>query len=250
MPSHPTTAPCQYADVYYYATVDSGERIRKDVYLPTTGCKDSPFHPSSPSAASSTHPPSEDSHVSHEHLRQRLAKPQILSFCVDQTVQSEVEDAAKRVPLGLGGSLDVIVNTAGYMDTWHHITESDHKGWRRAREVNVRGPYLICHSFLPFLLRFSYKSPAWALWSPSLARVRIKVPRVPCSASAITCVRNAVSGAFWYTTCILAQSRQISPSPCHRTLTVSWSTHPNCAATQQSGSGYRARGVRGCKTAL
>ncbi|RYO87192.1 hypothetical protein DL766_005459 [Monosporascus sp. MC13-8B] len=85
------------------------------------------------------------------------SKPHVLVLRADQTDQVQVEAAAKQVELEFG-SLDVLVNNAGYMEEWKPIAESDPADWWKSWEVNVKGPYLMCRSFIPLLLRGTAKT--------------------------------------------------------------------------------------------
>ncbi|KXT16715.1 hypothetical protein AC579_5246 [Pseudocercospora musae] len=85
-------------------------------------------------------------------------KPQVLALRVDHTVQSQVEEAARKVELEFGRSLDILVNNAGCMEAWLPVTESHPESWWRTWEVNVKGPYLVSRSFIPFLLRSTTKT--------------------------------------------------------------------------------------------
>lgn len=79
------------------------------------------------------------------------AKPTVMCLSVDQTNQAQVEAAASQVKDTLG-HLDILINNAGYLETWKPITDSDPEDWWRTWEVNIKGPYLICRSFIPLLL--------------------------------------------------------------------------------------------------
>ncbi|KXS94998.1 hypothetical protein AC578_1525 [Pseudocercospora eumusae] len=85
-------------------------------------------------------------------------KPHVLALRVDHTVQSQVEEGAKKFSLEFGPSLDVLVNNAASMDPWLPITDSHPDTWWRTWEVNVKGPYLVARSFIPFLLRSPTKT--------------------------------------------------------------------------------------------
>lgn len=78
-------------------------------------------------------------------------KPAVLSLRTDQTDQAQVEATASQVKDRLG-RLDILVNNAGYLETWKPVTESDPEEWWKTWEVNVKGPYLVCRSFIPLLL--------------------------------------------------------------------------------------------------
>jgi NAD(P)-dependent dehydrogenase (short-subunit alcohol dehydrogenase family) len=58
----------------------------------------------------------------------------------------------------LGGSLDVLVNNAGYLEEWKPITESEPSEWWRTWEVNIKGTYLAAHFFVPLLLKSQTKT--------------------------------------------------------------------------------------------
>lgn len=83
--------------------------------------------------------------------------PHVLVLRVDQTDQTQVEDAARQVEREFG-VLDILVNNAGYMEEWKGIAESDPEEWWKAWEVNIKGPYLMCRSFIPLLLKSSTKT--------------------------------------------------------------------------------------------
>lgn len=83
--------------------------------------------------------------------------PQVLTLRADQTDQEQVEAAARTFESAFG-VLDILVNNAGYMEQWKPIAQSDPSEWWKAWEVNVKGPYLMCRSFIPLLLQSSSKT--------------------------------------------------------------------------------------------
>lgn len=83
--------------------------------------------------------------------------PQVLTLRADQTDQEQVEAAAQTFERAFG-VLDVLVNNAGYMEQWKPIAQSDPSEWWRTWEVNVKGPYLVCRSFISLLLQSSSKT--------------------------------------------------------------------------------------------
>lgn len=83
--------------------------------------------------------------------------PQVLALRADQTDEAQVEAAARTFERDFG-VLDILVNNAGYMEQWRPITQSDPSEWWKAWEVNVKGPYLMCRSFIPMLLKSSSKT--------------------------------------------------------------------------------------------
>ena len=64
-----------------------------------------------------------------------------------------VELTAKEVERSFEGRLDVLVNNAGYLETFRHVSESDPGDYWKTWEVNVKGPYLVTRAFLPLLMR-------------------------------------------------------------------------------------------------
>lgn len=49
--------------------------------------------------------------------------------------------------------IDVLVNCAGVIEAEGPLWEADPDQWWRVVEVNVRGPFLMCHSVVPHMLR-------------------------------------------------------------------------------------------------
>ena len=56
------------------------------------------------------------------------------------------------------GSLDILINNAGYLEEWKPITESNPDDWWRTWEVNIKGTYLMDRAFLPLLLKGQQKT--------------------------------------------------------------------------------------------
>lgn len=79
-------------------------------------------------------------------------EPQILTFKVDVTNNEDVTRAAKKVEEEFG-SLDILLNNAGYLETFTPIADSDVEEWWSTWSINVRGTYLVTRAFLPLLLR-------------------------------------------------------------------------------------------------
>ena len=48
--------------------------------------------------------------------------------------------------------LDVLINNAGHSAAWVPLHDSSPSDWWRTQEVNLKGPYLLVHAFLPLLL--------------------------------------------------------------------------------------------------
>lgn len=77
--------------------------------------------------------------------------PKVLSVKLDVTSATSVDAAATQVKEAFGG-LDILMNNAGYLETWKSIGDSDPEDWWKTYEINVKGPYLCTRSFLPVLL--------------------------------------------------------------------------------------------------
>lgn len=56
-------------------------------------------------------------------------EPQILTLRLDVTSADSVRAAAEAVEKAFGGSLDVLINNAGYLPTWEPIGNSDPDEW-------------------------------------------------------------------------------------------------------------------------
>lgn len=78
-------------------------------------------------------------------------------FSVDVTSEEAVAKLAAQVKEKEGGRLDVLVNNAGAGDPWTHLTSTVPSSWWNTFEVNLKGPYLFLHVFLPLLISTAEK---------------------------------------------------------------------------------------------
>lgn len=85
-------------------------------------------------------------------------QPLVHTLKVDVTSEDSVRVAAETAADLLGGSLDVLINNAGYLEEWKPIAESRPSEWWRTWEVNIKGTYLATHYFLPMLLKSQIKT--------------------------------------------------------------------------------------------
>lgn len=77
--------------------------------------------------------------------------PHVLLLRMDTTSKESVADARKKVEEEFG-RLDVLVNNAGILPEMKLLADTDPDTWWRTFDVNVKGPYLTCHAFIPLLL--------------------------------------------------------------------------------------------------
>jgi len=85
-------------------------------------------------------------------------QPLVHILQVDVTSEDSVRVAAEAAAVLLGGSLDVLINNAGYLEEWKPIAESTPSEWWKTWEVNIKGTYLTSHYFLPMLLKSQTKT--------------------------------------------------------------------------------------------
>jgi NAD(P)-dependent dehydrogenase (short-subunit alcohol dehydrogenase family) len=85
----------------------------------------------------------------------KLPVPKILAVSVDVTSQKSVEAAAAEFAKIFPDGLDILINNAGFLEPVSKIGDSEPMAWWKTFEANVKGTYLVTHSFLPFLLQKS-----------------------------------------------------------------------------------------------
>jgi NAD(P)-dependent dehydrogenase (short-subunit alcohol dehydrogenase family) len=85
------------------------------------------------------------------------APPRVLKLDLDVTDDASVARAAAETTDQFR-RLDVLVNNAGYLETWLAIAESNPSEWWKSWEVNVKGVYLVTRAFLPLLLKSEQKT--------------------------------------------------------------------------------------------
>ncbi|KAF3934719.1 C-factor [Dactylellina cionopaga] len=78
--------------------------------------------------------------------------PLIVSMKVDVTSESEVSAFVTEVSSKFSNSVDVLINNAGYLETWAPFADTDPSEWWKSWEVNVKGLYLCSKYFLPLVL--------------------------------------------------------------------------------------------------
>lgn len=84
-------------------------------------------------------------------------QPKVISLSLDVEGTSSVEASAKIIEAEFG-SIDILINNAGYMTHFAPIDEGDAEEWWRTWSVNVKGVYLMTRTFLPLLLKGQSKT--------------------------------------------------------------------------------------------
>ncbi|KAI6781126.1 uncharacterized protein J7T54_002482 [Emericellopsis cladophorae] len=85
-------------------------------------------------------------------------QPLVHSIKADITSDDSVKAASETAANMLDGSLDILINNAGYLEQWEPIAESKPSEWWWTWEVNIKGTYLVAHYFVPFLLKSTTKT--------------------------------------------------------------------------------------------
>lgn len=78
--------------------------------------------------------------------------PQVLKLNVDVSDERSVGAAVKQIESQLG-RLDILINNAGYLETFAPLAESDPLEWWKTWEINMKGLYLVTRAVIPLLLK-------------------------------------------------------------------------------------------------
>ena len=85
-------------------------------------------------------------------------EPLVHSLKVDVSSGDSVRAAAETAADLLGGTLDILINNAGYLEEWKPMADSNPSEWWKTWEVNIKGTYLVTHFFIPMLLKSQTKT--------------------------------------------------------------------------------------------
>ncbi|PNP75999.1 hypothetical protein FNYG_10557 [Fusarium nygamai] len=85
-------------------------------------------------------------------------RPLVHPIKLDVTSEESVKAAAETAKEILDGSLDILINNAGYLEERKPIAESDPSEWWWTWEVTMKGTYLSARYFIPLLLKSSTKT--------------------------------------------------------------------------------------------
>jgi NAD(P)-dependent dehydrogenase (short-subunit alcohol dehydrogenase family) len=80
----------------------------------------------------------------------------VYKYSLDVTNEDGVKKCAAEIT-EKEGRLDVLINNAGASAPWVPIAESDPKSWAQCMQINVLGPFLFVHAFLPLLVATAEK---------------------------------------------------------------------------------------------
>jgi NAD(P)-dependent dehydrogenase (short-subunit alcohol dehydrogenase family) len=76
-------------------------------------------------------------------------EPDVVSYTVDITKSSDVQDMHDTIVQRFGGRIDVVVNNAAYMEPYKPFLEANPGEYWRTWDVNVHGLINMARSFLP-----------------------------------------------------------------------------------------------------
>jgi NAD(P)-dependent dehydrogenase (short-subunit alcohol dehydrogenase family) len=77
--------------------------------------------------------------------------PKILPLAVDFGDQKSVEAAAAKVADAFPAGIDIVVSNAGILEKGALLADADADTWWQSYEINIKGTFLICRSFIPQL---------------------------------------------------------------------------------------------------
>lgn len=80
------------------------------------------------------------------------AKIRVHTFALSVTDSTAVHACAASLT-ALESRLDILINNAGGSNDWGPLTDSQPDEWWACLELNVKGPYLFLHAFLPLMAR-------------------------------------------------------------------------------------------------
>lgn len=78
--------------------------------------------------------------------------PTVVAVEMDVSNEASVHAAMAQVSKEFDGRLDILINNAGYMETWRPIAEMNVEDWWKSWDVNIKGQVLVWKAMLPLLL--------------------------------------------------------------------------------------------------
>ncbi|KAJ4349423.1 uncharacterized protein N0V89_008038 [Didymosphaeria variabile] len=92
-----------------------------------------------------------------EHASPSQTPLTILTLALDISSPSQVQAAAAEVKKAFG-TLDILINNAGYLMQFQNIGDTDPLAYWMTWETNINGTYLVTRAFLPLLLASTLKT--------------------------------------------------------------------------------------------
>lgn len=78
--------------------------------------------------------------------------PRVVTVTVDVLSRESFQQAIEEITPQFDNKLDILINNAGYMETWKPVADADTEDWWHSWEVKIKGQFLVCHAMLPLLL--------------------------------------------------------------------------------------------------
>ncbi|KAJ8109609.1 hypothetical protein OPT61_g7333 [Boeremia exigua] len=87
-----------------------------------------------------------------ERVKEANSNVQVKKAILSVTDGPAIKDLTQQVGQDFG-RLDILINNAGMNHRWEPVGETDPAGYWQVLEVNVQGPLLLTHAFLPLLVK-------------------------------------------------------------------------------------------------
>ncbi|KAK7914368.1 hypothetical protein PG985_012071 [Apiospora marii] len=84
--------------------------------------------------------------------------PHVIAFVLDVQSEDSIKGATDAIKQKFGGTLDILINNAGYLERWLPLADSNPLDWWLTFEINLRGTYLVSKYCLPLLLKSELKT--------------------------------------------------------------------------------------------
>jgi NAD(P)-dependent dehydrogenase (short-subunit alcohol dehydrogenase family) len=91
-----------------------------------------------------------------DHARQQLASLGKVAGIVADVTSIQSVAAATAETIRTFGKIDILVNNAGIAGVNAKVWETDPAEWQRVLNINLTGPFLVCHAVVPKLLENGY----------------------------------------------------------------------------------------------
>ncbi|KAF3932685.1 C-factor [Dactylella cylindrospora] len=85
------------------------------------------------------------------------ADPTVIKMTVDIASEPDVQKFAAEIEQQFG-AVDVLINMAGYLETWVPFAETDPSDWWKSWEINIKGTYLVSRYLTPVVLKSPTKT--------------------------------------------------------------------------------------------